>query len=142
MALVRLMYVSSAVEELPDRVLDDILRSALRHNAQQDITGMLLYCGGNFMQVLEGEEAAVKETYQRLCEDPRHRDIYLLAQSPIAARDFSAWSMGFRRLSPDDAADHPGYAPFLTQGFAAFRIDARPGQALEMLQRFSRLQLR
>lgn len=96
MALVRLIYVSSAVEELPDQVLDDILKSAVQHNKPQNITGMLLYCGGNFMQVLEGEEAAVKETY----------------------------------------------APFITTSLAAFRIDARPGQALEMLQRFSRLQLR
>jgi len=139
MPLVRLTYVSSAVDQLLDGVLEDILASSVRHNTLGNITGMLLYCGGNFVQVLEGEEPAVQETYERLCGDPRHRNIYLLGVSPIAERDFPAWRMGFRRLSKRDAADHPAYAPYITQGFSGFRIDARPGVALEMLQRFGKL---
>ena len=140
MPLVRLIYVSSAVAELPDAALQAILESAVRHNAPSDITGMLLYCGGNFMQVLEGEEAAVRETYQRICRDPRHKDVYLLGINPLARRDFAAWTMGFRQLAAQDAVQHPAYAPFIGAGFDTFRIDARPGLALEMLQRFSRLQ--
>jgi hypothetical protein len=139
-SLVRLMYVSSAVAELADAALRSILESAVRHNTPVGVTGMLLYCGGNFMQVLEGEEPTVRETYERICQDPRHKDLYLLGLAAIGARDFAAWSMGFRQLAAADAVQHPAYAPFLGNGFGAFRIDARPGLALEMLQRFSRLQ--
>jgi hypothetical protein len=42
---------------------------------------------------------------------------------------------GVSALSKRDAADHPAYAPYITQGFSGLRIDARPGGALEMLQR-------
>jgi hypothetical protein len=71
---------------------------------------MLLYCGGNFMQGLEGEDGAVRETYGRICRDARHKDVYLLGVQPLARRDFPAWGMGFRQLAAGDAEQHPAYA--------------------------------
>ena len=139
MGLIQLIYVSSAVEELPDAELDAILESSVRHNMPQAVSGMLLYCHGNFMQVIEGQESAIDETYGRICQDSRHHTIFLLAREPIGERDFPTWSMGFRRLSPLDGAAHPAYAPLLCKGFNARQIGAQPGLALAMLRQFSQV---
>lgn len=139
MALIQLIYVSSAIEELNDEQLDRILESSVRHNQPQSVTGMLLYARGNFMQVIEGEEAAINETYHRICQDPRHHNIFLLSREPIAKREFSTWSMAYHRLTQQDAEAHPAYAPYFINGFSAPEISARPGLAAEMLKQFSKI---
>lgn len=47
--LVQLIYVSNATHLLSQAELLSILESSVRHNRQQDITGMLLYANGAFM---------------------------------------------------------------------------------------------
>ena len=56
-----------------------------------------------FMQVLEGGRGAVSALYNRIAQDPRHRDIALLSYEEIGERSFSGWSMGqvsMNRLNP------------------------------------------
>ncbi len=55
-----LVYVSSAVRPFSRVDLDDLLATSRANNARVGITGMLLYKDGNFMQVLEGDEEAVR----------------------------------------------------------------------------------
>jgi hypothetical protein len=102
MALIQLSYVSIAAAGLMDADLDQIVESATRKNAENDITGMLLYAEGRFMQLLEGEEQAVLETFARVSLDPRHYDAHITERSPIAARSFANWSMGFKRMASAD----------------------------------------
>jgi hypothetical protein len=137
MSLIRLTYVSSAVHELSQAVLDSILRSASDHNKSDDITGMLLYSGGNFMQVLEGEEAVVASTYARIERDTRHRDLYLMERSPVTTREFARWSMGFRRVSSSELAAHEAYTPLSNSGLAGLRSAGQSGLALRLLRHFS-----
>jgi hypothetical protein len=61
---------------------------------------MLLYSDGNFMQALEGEAAAVEQTFARIMRDERHSGLIELTRFEIAKRQFSEWSMAFR--SPSD----------------------------------------
>ncbi|WP_295446165.1 BLUF domain-containing protein [uncultured Thiodictyon sp.] len=140
MSLIHLIYVSTAPKELGTAELDRILESSVRHNTPQQVTGMLLYAGGSFMQVLEGEEAAVDETFKRIKQDPRHTNVFEIAREPLTERNFERWSMGFRCLGAHDAASHPGYAPFFARGFDPATIGAHPGLALEMLMDFGRNQ--
>lgn len=137
MALINLIYVSRAVEELPEAELDKILASSVRHNKPQSVTGLLLYAEGSFMQVLEGDAASVEETFTRIQKDPRHTDIYVLEQGPIEARSFEHWHMGFKRLGARELAAYPDYAPFFREGFDPASIGAQPGLALDMLLNFS-----
>ena len=137
MALFHLIYVSTSIEEIDTPRLDEIPPAGVRNNTPRNITGMLLYAGGTFMQVLEGEEGDVDEVFARIRRDPRHTDIFLLVREAIAERSFERWSMGFRRLGRVDAHDHPGYAPFFEAGFDAARVGARPGLAMEILRTFS-----
>ena len=138
MPLIHLIYVSTANTEYDDAELDGILAISERHNVSNHVTGMLLYAGGNFMQVIEGEETAVDETYNRIACDPRHRDLLVLERAPIKEREFAQWSMGFRRVEKPDAATHPSYIAFFGPGFDAAQIGARSGMGMEMLRDFSR----
>ena len=138
MGLVRVIYVSTADHAVDAGALEDILDASLRNNEPNGLTGMLLYAGGSFMQVLEGEEADVDATLARVRRDPRHSDVFEIDRSPIDERSFANWRMGFRRLDVSDAVAHPGYAPFFEHGFDPARLGAKPGIALELLQEFAR----
>lgn len=138
MPLIHLIYVSTAREEFDNRELQHILEASARNNTPRGITGMLIYAGGSFMQILEGEAAAVDETYRRITQDPRHHDIFLIERETIQERDFGDWHMGFRRIGIQDIAAHPAYTPFLANGHIdPARIGAKPGAALDMLKDFA-----
>lgn len=98
MALIQIIYTSTATHVMSDADLDSIIASATRHNADNGITGMLLYADGQFMQMLEGEEHEVDATFARVAADPRHRDVTVTERSTIDTRSFANWSMGLRRL--------------------------------------------
>jgi hypothetical protein len=134
MSLVQLIYVSSATHPLSDGELEKILESSVRHNTTSNITGMMLYSEGNFLQVLEGSEATVEETYRRICQDPRHTNFFLISKEEIPQREFSAWQMGFRRLSKLDAENTPSYAPLFEKGFDSQQLSAQSGLAAEMMR--------
>lgn len=139
MPLIQLIYVSSAIEEFSDEVLDSILASSVKHNTPQAVTGMLLYSRGSFMQVLEGEAAAIDETWSRICRDERHRNIIELSREIVAQKEFASWSMGFHRVKPADASLHPAYAPLFVNGFDAGAISAVDGTATAMLKLFNKI---
>lgn len=135
MSLIRLIYVSSAVSKLDDAKLDAILASSVRHNQQRQITGMLLYADGNFIQVLEGEAVDVEDIFDRIMLDPRHHDVFLLDKSAIDARSFSKWAMGFRRLSIAEVLVE--YRPFFQQSAPANWDFVSPGVAFQILEDFA-----
>lgn len=92
--LVRLMYASRATAALADADLAAILKASREHNPGDGITGLLCLADGMFVQVLEGGRNAVNARYKRIVEDPRHRDVILLAYEEIAERAFPGWTMG------------------------------------------------
>ena len=101
--LVRLMYASRAAAPLNDADLGAILKTSREHNPAEGITGLLCYSEGVFVQVLEGGRDAVNARYKHIVQDPRHRDVILLAYQEIAERDFPGWTMGqvnLHRLNP------------------------------------------
>ncbi len=136
MSLVQLIYMSDLIDENEANIAP-ILQSSISHNSKNDITGMLLYSKGNFLQVLEGDKEAVDETYDRICRDTRHHNIIFLTEEDVAERNFSNWSMGYLQLGPEHVAKMPKYAPFFQFGFDAPTIRAKPGVAKEMLELFS-----
>ena len=98
----QLLYVSHTEPDIAPGALDDLLTSARRNNALMGITGLLLFIDGGFLQILEGEERAVRELYARIANDPRHRDLRLMLDRENPCRAFPDWSMGFERPCMDD----------------------------------------
>ena len=97
---------------------------------------MLLYKDGNFMQVLEGPAAAVRDLHERINRDPRHTGLITLMERPVTQRQFADWSMGFRNLDDADLRASPGYNEFLNVAWNdAFRA-SEPTRVNKLLQFF------
>jgi hypothetical protein len=45
--------------------------------------------------VLEGDHAAVMQTFARIYKDQRHKDIVVVAEKQVSERLFGEWSMGY-----------------------------------------------
>ena len=93
----RLLYASSAVELLGSEELTDLLDACVRNNRRRNITGLLMYDGGNFIQALEGRREDVLEIFERIRADSRHSGVVVLTQGNVEGRCFEDWSMGFHR---------------------------------------------
>ena len=99
---------------------------------------MLLYKDGNFLQVLEGREAAVIEIAERIHRDPRHRGIITLIEGFENEYQFPEWSMGFCDLRSDEAKSMLGYSAFLESSFDLKALSADPTAAQRLLLSFKR----
>ena len=74
-------------------VLDDILTISRRRNSQVDITGTLICRSDMYLQLIEGPEAAVQITYERIKLDDRHLELNLLVSRTVNERLFPKWAM-------------------------------------------------
>lgn len=79
--------------------MDLLVAQAAESNRIAGITGVLLYDGGNFLQILEGEPATVDALFARICQDTRHHHVKLIERVGIEQRNFADWSMAARRLA-------------------------------------------
>ena len=93
--LVQLMYASTALAAFTPRDLAELLAKARANNEACDISGLLVYFQGRFLQVLEGAKDKVELLYQSINRDRRHTKCRLLLRSEIEEREFGEWSMGF-----------------------------------------------
>ena len=130
----RLVYVSAATVPFTDAALAQLLNISRKNNVAAGITGMLVYRDGDFLQILEGGEAAVRETYQRISRDSRHARILALDESDIDTREFGDWSMGFRRVSREEMP--AGFVDFFDRKFDPSSLVTRGSEALTFLRSF------
>jgi hypothetical protein len=99
--LYQITYMSDAVGEVTDDVLENILEASRRNNTKEEVTGLLLHQDGHYIQVIEGELEAVVTCFERICQDPRHQNLRTLLRSDIRERLFKNWAMG--TLSKDSS---------------------------------------
>src|SRR6478735_1491769 len=88
-----LTYTSRAADGLDEDAIFRIYKAALELNAIDGITGLLVYDGQSFMQIIEGGQEALDALVVRLRQDPRHCDFNILDERTIAVRSFAGWSM-------------------------------------------------
>ncbi len=134
--LVSLVYVSTASWLLDDTELEAILRVSRANNLRDRITGMLLYKGGNIIQVLEGPEEKIAALVDKLRRDPRHYGIQVLLCNPIKERQFDHWAMAFHQVASEAPRDLEGRSDFLDQDVAAEAFRSNPGNAYRLLLTF------
>ncbi len=91
--MIRLTYVSIASDDITPADIHAIETTAVRENRKRNVTGILLFNGRNFMQVLEGAPRDVLETYARLHDDTRHHGLIQIMHAAIETRAFPDWSM-------------------------------------------------
>jgi hypothetical protein len=89
--LSQVVYLSRDRMRLED--IDDLVTASARRNARHGITGVLLFGGGHFLQVLEGPPEVVDALVGRIAADPRHTDFEVLLRRPVSSRQFAHWGM-------------------------------------------------
>ena len=92
--MIRLLYISTSRQIVTPDMLADILRLSRRNNVTCHVTGLLVVGGKRFLQALEGPEAGVQATFDRIHRDPRHFAVVQLAREAITERQFPNWAMG------------------------------------------------
>ena len=107
----QLTYASTAAKPFSADELLEWLPAYREKNQRLNVTGLLLYRQGSFMQALEGEEATVRALYKTIREDVRHHHVLTLVTVSLAERQFSKWSMGFEALDDARIGVVPGYVP-------------------------------
>ncbi|QJU55761.1 BLUF domain-containing protein [Herbiconiux sp. KACC 21604] len=121
-SVLSVVYTSTAVVPFSRDDLFELLEHSRENNARDGLTGMLLYRGGRFLQVLEGPEDAVRTRIEAIRADERHERFGVLIEETADERHFPDWTMGFA----SDAASEgvPGY---LTTFAGIDADDARAG---------------
>lgn len=136
------IYVSQAGKPMDAAALESLLTLSREKNTASGITGMLIYRyspeggSGHFIQMLEGDEAAVRALYEKIRRDKRHHTILLLDEGEIQARMFSEWAMGFKNVDDTLFARLPGYARVGEASFDASAFEHTNQRALQLLKFF------
>lgn len=99
MRLKTLTYTSRASLDLSSADLADIHQAARHLNALDGITGLLVFDGTRFLQIIEGSEEAIDSLVQRLRRDPRHSALEIRDERLVERRSFPDWSMELLRVS-------------------------------------------
>ncbi|WP_162888071.1 BLUF domain-containing protein [Sphingomonas mesophila] len=94
-----LTYTSHASLDLDAADVEAIHRSALNANALDGITGLLVFNGTHFLQIVEGAPDAIDDLVERLRRDPRHHALEIRDERAIDRRSFADWSMDLVRVS-------------------------------------------
>jgi hypothetical protein len=96
----QIVYTSKARIAFLPHDLEHLLRVARERNAARGVTGMLVFCEQQFLQVLEGEAREVVATFNKIELDPRHRNLDVLHRGySKAGKRFREWSMGFHHVA-------------------------------------------
>jgi hypothetical protein len=94
-------YISTAKTPVSPRLLSEIEAIAQRKNTANGLSGLLLFDGVRFLQVLEGPSALVDVTLTAIRADDRHFGFVMLRDQMVEIPSFPIWSMLCRRLNSD-----------------------------------------
>ncbi|MBC8002193.1 MAG: BLUF domain-containing protein [Opitutaceae bacterium] len=132
-----IIYMSSAVVPFSPAELQALLETSRRNNTTLGVTGLLLYKDGNFLQVIEGEQAVVDELYSKISRDRRHRGCVPLFKESISQREFANWSMAFRDLdsSPEQFPD--GFNELLNTNWSQMDLSSYSSKVRAFMKMFA-----
>jgi hypothetical protein len=106
-----LTYISTSHAGF-DTHLACLLPAARRRNDLLDVTGMLLFSGGNIIHTIEGPDRWVGMLFDLFAQDQRNWNVQVMLDRPIEDRTFPDWTMGFRRRHAPGILP-AGFTPFL-----------------------------
>ncbi|QLG86894.1 BLUF domain-containing protein [Chitinibacter bivalviorum] len=118
-----LTYISHSKKMLTEDMRMQLMRECQVRNAHSNITGLLLYQQGFFLQYIEGEPHTVRSVYQHIQRDQRHEDIELISEEVLMERRFPHWTMFFR--------DYDFVYPHIRQDYGELTTLAKVVEALE-----------
>ena len=99
MSLKSLTYTSLARLDLEASDLEAIHRTALQVNALEGVTGLLIFNGTHFLQIIEGAPDAIDDLVERLRRDRRHSGLEIRDERAVDDRSFPDWTMELVKVS-------------------------------------------
>lgn len=135
-SMLSLVYVSSASRQVDEKDLMQLITAARKNNEANQITGLLLYKDGNFMQAIEGPDDAVEKLFDHVRRDARHHGVLQLLKEPIDERRFPKWSMALHHVDNLSAEHQALIDPFLKDSLAAESYKTNPTAAMKLLLTF------
>jgi Sensors of blue-light using FAD len=130
-SLISLIYASRATECFHEHEIPDLLQQVRIANAKQEITGMLLYISGSFLQVLEGQPEMVDAVFSSILRDKKHTQVTLIARDSIPERAFEGWTMMHKTLDPVEAGELIGEIDYFLSPTWLTQLDV--GRAMKLL---------
>ena len=91
--LTTIIYRSHICDNVSIKSLDSMVAEANVKNGQEEVSGILLFNGTHFFQLLEGPEEKVEGIYRRICTDPRHHNLVELLRDHGPTRRFGKIGM-------------------------------------------------
>ena len=91
--LAQLIYRSKATPLFRRGDLPGFISAISLANKRQEMTGMLLFDGEYFLQVIEGRQNSLEDLLKVLKNDPRHESIVVLSLDAIKKRSFQDWGV-------------------------------------------------
>lgn len=90
-----LTFESFSKKGLTSAEMDELLETSRMINDKNEVTGCLIHYNRRFIQILEGNQKAVQETFQRISQDKRYKKVRLIAENPSEKRNFPKWGMAY-----------------------------------------------
>jgi len=137
--MICMVYISSAKLGLTDGEIINIVEDARINNEKSEVTGLLLFNSGNFMQLVEGHEPTIEALYEKIRQDNRHTEVKLLLKESITHRNFSAWTMGFKNIEKLKKINPEILNSFLEDDLDFSIYQQNPYRALQFLETFKRI---
>ena len=109
--LKQIIYASTQLTTYDEDKLLALLVLARDENKKHDVSGMLVFHDGCFLQVIEGPCKAIDQLFSNIKSDDTHTGVICLSDKLIEERDFPDWSMGFRNITVDPPE---GFTAFLS----------------------------
>jgi hypothetical protein len=98
----QVVYISQATGTFTESELNELVEVSRRNNKKYGITGAMLCLENAFIQVIEGEDAAISRLLDKLHTDTRHQNIRILSDKLAQVRNFQNWSMGIVKAAEVD----------------------------------------
>jgi hypothetical protein len=89
------LYISVVDPDLESDAIENLVSHSQSRNLADGVTGVMLFNGLNFMQLIEGDAPVIDACYARIRIDPRHSGVTTLREEPIAVREFPEWAMRY-----------------------------------------------
>ena len=143
MLVKRIIYCSQASHDFAADELVGLLELSRRNNEAAGLSGMLLYSSMSFLQVLEGDAAALAATYARIGVDDRHTNLRLLLDAEVTAALFPDWTMGFEHVDDEDLAEElDGFTPATQYPLVNPDLVTNAGVAVTLLKLYAKNRVR
>jgi hypothetical protein len=133
MSVHQLIYSSSPSKKVLKSHLYIILRQARKNNKINGVTGLLIYSGRHFFQILEGEKKVVSELFQRISSDKRHSGIQILCENDVDFRSFPSWEMAYATPSAKELATWSGLQSTTTVEATISSLKSEPSRIMDVL---------